>query len=94
MLENLMEYHWKSELDLSNRKHSPRLRLTKQDCKTNKNASDVLRNSKKKKEVENDLLSCLVPLTFKSYNRSENPVMSKQLRPQHSYNYILRYVAF
>jgi tRNA(Ile2) C34 agmatinyltransferase TiaS len=37
-------------------------------CTTNNNASEVLRNSKKKKEVENDLLSRLVPRTDKSCN--------------------------
>ena len=33
------------------------------------NASEVLERSKKKKEVENNLFSCFVPLTFESCNR-------------------------
>jgi hypothetical protein len=49
--------------------------------------SEVLGSSKKKKEVENDLLSCLVPLTVESCNALKDLLMLKQLRLQYSPTY-------
>ena len=44
------------------------------------NASEVLRNSKNKKEIKNYLLSCLVTLTFESCNYLKDLLMLKQMQ--------------
>ena len=81
MLENIAEYYKKSDGKTKKKIlgciFSEKLVFEKGKVATYKftkpvqvllNASKVFKNLDKKKEVENDLLSCLAPLTFGSCN--------------------------
>jgi hypothetical protein len=97
MLENLLEFYRKSDgatkkkilgcifsekLVLENGKVAT-LPFT-EPIQLTLRISEVLGNSKKKKEVENDLLSGLVPRTIKSCNQLKGLLILQQLEQQYS----------